>query len=142
MTSIAAIAERLAQARDLPELLDAAYEAFEVLLSAIENHEDSSDPRFVSFVMAATCAANGRDAVLFAPSLPPRQLPWAPAGSGTIHPESAESGADAVVAVSTLLTARLAQAAGQAADPGDRAGCQDAARYARQIQAMLTGSGP
>jgi hypothetical protein len=45
---------------------NAAYEAFEALLSAIEGHEDPGDPRFTAFVLAATCAANGREAVLFA----------------------------------------------------------------------------
>jgi hypothetical protein len=56
--------------------------------------------------------------------------------------EDGEGGADAVVAISGLLTARLAQTAGWATDPGDQAACRDAALYARQIQAMLTGSGP
>src|SRR6266571_8325929 len=99
MTVLDAAGDRLTQACDLPALLDTAYEAFEVLLSAIEDHEDPGDPRFTTFVMAATCAANGRDAVLFAPSLPPRRLPRPSAGASAACPEEAKAGADAVAAV-------------------------------------------
>jgi hypothetical protein len=112
-----------------------------VLLSAIEDHVDPNDARFATFVMVATCAAKGRDTVLFAPSLPPRRLPRSPARASVVRSDDA-AGVGAVVAVSGLLTARLAAGAGWAADPGDQAGCRDAAGYARQIGALLAGSGP
>jgi hypothetical protein len=138
MTSLAAVRERLTRADDLPVLLDAAYEAFEVLLSVLEDHEDPDDPRFTAFVMAATCAANGRDAILFTPSLPPRQLPRPPGGNGAVPP-AGDNGVADVVAVSALLAARLDQTAGQASSPGDQAGCQNAAHWAREIHRMTSG---
>jgi len=62
-----AVEHRLVQAQDLPVLLDAACEAFDTLFSFIEGQEDPTDPRFIPFLLAGTCAANGRDAILFAP---------------------------------------------------------------------------
>jgi hypothetical protein len=125
----------LVQARDVPELLDAAYEAFEVLLSALEDHEDAGDPRFAAFVMAASCAANGRDAVLFSPSLPPRRLARQP--PATLPYGDEKNGADAIAGLAGLVAARLTQAAGWAVLAGDQTGCRDAARYGRQIEAIL-----
>jgi hypothetical protein len=142
MTSLAAVTDRLARADDLPVLLDAAYEAFEVLLSVLERHEDPGNARFAAFVSAATCAANGRDAVLFTPSLPPRQLPRPPGEADAAHAPGQGNGLNAAIAASALLVARLSRAAEQAADPADRLGCRTAAGYARQIHVLLTGSGP
>src|SRR6266568_4569005 len=73
MISIAAVRDRLHRASGLTAILDAACDAFEDMLPVIWDHQDPSDGMFIPFVMAATCAANGRDAVLFAPSLPPRR---------------------------------------------------------------------
>jgi hypothetical protein len=142
MTSLAVVTDRLAVADDLPVLLDAAYEAFEVLLSVLERHEDPGNARFAAFVSAATCAANGRDAVLFTPSLPPRQLPRPPGEGDAACAPSMGNELNAAVAVSALLVARLSQAADQVAHPADRLGCRTAAGYARQIHVLLTGSGP
>jgi hypothetical protein len=142
MTSLAAVTDRLTRADALPVLLDAAYEAFEVLLLLLERHEDPGDARFAAFVSAATCAANGRDAVLFTPSLPSRQIPRQPGESGPAGPPDQGNELDAAIAMSALLEVRLSQAAEQAADPADRLGCRTAARYARQIHGLLTGSGP
>lgn len=142
MTSLAAVADRLTRADDLPVLLDAAYEAFDVLLSVLERHEDPDNARFAAFVSAATCAANGRDAVLFTPSLPPRQLPRPPGEGDAAHAPSKGNDLNAAIAVSALLMARLSQAAEQAADPADRLGCRTAAGYGRQIHVLLSGGGP
>jgi len=62
------------QARDLASVLDAACDALEEILSVIGEYEDASDALGVPFLLAATPAANGRDAVLIAPSLPVRRL--------------------------------------------------------------------
>src|SRR5229473_6066520 len=99
MNDIAAARRRVQQASGLGGVLDAAYDAFESMLSVIRDREDSADGMFIPFVMAATCAANGRDAVLFAPSLPPRRLHEPPAAVGP-HEGVAEAAADAVAALS------------------------------------------
>ncbi len=140
MSYIAAARRRVQQASGLGGVLDAAYDAFEGMLSVIRDHEDSADGMFIPFVMAATCAANGRDAVLFAPSLPPRRLHEPPAAGP--HEGSAEVAAGAVAALSVLLASQLAEVAGSAAAQEDRAACQDGARCAQQIHDLLTGPGP
>ena len=141
MNGIAAARRRVQQASGLGGVLDAAYDAFESMLSVIRDHEDSTDRMFIPFVMAATCAANGRDAVLFAPSLPPRRLHEPPAADGP-HEGGAEAVAGAVAALSLLLASHLAEIAGSAPEHEDRAACQDGARCAQQIHDLLTGPGP
>jgi predicted RNase H-like HicB family nuclease len=74
MATLNAVEEHVARAENLPEVLDAAYEAFEAMLAVIRQHDDPSNPLFVPMVLAAGSTANGRDNVLFAPSLPPRPL--------------------------------------------------------------------
>jgi hypothetical protein len=120
--------ERLQQARSLASVLDAACDAFEDILAVIGKYEETttSTGMAMAFLLVATQAANGRDAVLFAPSLPPRglrprQAPGRPeqAGAGDIR--------DAVASLSLLLASRLADTAATAEADGDRAACYDAA---------------
>src|SRR5260370_20798242 len=113
MSYIAAARRRVQQASGLGGVLDAAYDAFESMLSVIRDHEDSTDRMFIPFVMAATCAANGRDAVLFAPSLPPRPLHQPPAAVSP-HARSAGAAAEPVAALTLLLGSQPAQVAGRA----------------------------
>jgi hypothetical protein len=142
MTDIAAASSLLRQAQRLTTVLDAAYGAFEELLSALWDHVDPGEAMFIPHLMAANCAANGRDAVLFAPSLPPRRLPT----SLVLDPmpvEDSGEGADGALAdLSLLLASRLADAATCAPDRGDRAACHDAAGYAQQIHDLLTAGSP
>ena len=141
MKRLTTAAGRVGQARELASVLDAACDAFEEILAVIGDYEDASDGVAFSFLLAATQAANGRDAVLFAPSLPARRLH--PAGL----PEepgraSAREITWAVAGLCQLLATRLAHTAATAAAAADRAACQDAARYARHAHALLTASGP
>ena len=130
MNDIAAVRRRVQQASGLGGVLDAAYDAFESMLSVIRDHEDSADGMFIPFVMAATCAANGRDAVLFAPSLPPRRLHEPPAVGP--HEGSAEAAADAVAALSLLVASQLAEVAGSASEH-DRPSAPPAPRSPHQV---------
>ena len=74
MRRLTAAGDRFDQARDLAPVLDAACDAFEEILAVIGDYEHASDALVVPFLLAATQAANGRDALLFAPSLPARRL--------------------------------------------------------------------
>lgn len=140
MMRLTAARDHLQQAPGLAAVLDAACDAFEDILAVIRDHEDTQGMN-IPFLLAATQAANGRDAILFAPSLPPRRLhqPWAPA--------AAEPAADpqaittAIVELSSLLATRLEQAVSLLPASGDRSACQDAARSAQQIHALLAGEG-
>src|SRR6202043_3720301 len=71
MDPIEAARARLEQVAGLPAVLDAAYEAFEEMLRAIEDQQDPDGGAFAAFVMSGAAAANGRDALAAAPSLPP-----------------------------------------------------------------------
>ena len=143
MNQIISAQNRLREASGLPAVLDAAYDAFEIIRSVLREHDDPADAMFVPFVMSATSAANGRDAIGFAPSLPPQRSAGAAASGNDPQPgASAGELAAAVDGLSQLITARLTQAARSAPDLRDRAACADACQDARDIHALLTGTGP
>lgn len=135
--------DRLREARGLPAVLDAACDAFDEILAVIAAYEDATTgtATAVTFLLAATQAANGRDAVLFPPCLPPRSLRPAQV---TGHPEPADGGGikTAVAELSRLLASRLTSTAAPAVAAADRAACRDAARYARTVCDLLTGGDP
>jgi hypothetical protein len=140
MRLLTAAGDQLRRADGLPAVLDAACDAFEDILAIIGACEDTtaSTATAIVFLLAATQAANGRDAVLFAPSLPPRSLRPRP----TTEPaEQADTGdiTTAVAGLSWLLASRLAATAAIAVAAADRAACHDAARCARQVADLLTG---
>jgi hypothetical protein len=139
VTRIATICGRLQRDEGLPALLDTAYAAFEVLLSAIEDRQDPASGMFAQFVYAATAAANGRDAILFAPSLPAR--PLHPADT-SVNGRGSGSDAPDIVALSKVLHQVLAQAAAAVLGQEDRRACHHAARCAAEIYRLLTGTEP
>jgi hypothetical protein len=112
------------------------------MLSAIRAHEDPATALFIPLVMAAASAAEGRNALCFAPALPSRPLPAAPTGDEPADATSVQAFATSVAALSELLAARLTDAARDAPGCSDQAACRDAARSARDIHALLTGNGP
>src|SRR5215472_12248872 len=111
VTRITAAQHRVQQASDLAAVLDAAYEAFEVMLSVIHRVQDPGSGLFAALVMAAASAANGRNAVALAPSLPGRPLLAVPAGQRPRPGQRPEQLAEAVAGLSRLVAGRLAQAA-------------------------------
>ena len=135
--------ERLRHAAGVAQILDAAYDAFEDMLLAIRACEDPASGSFAAFMMAAASAADGRDAIMFAPSLPPCRGIGAPAAHDEVQAgESAESIADAVTGLSRLLVTRLLQARESSSDPGDRDACADAVCSAETIHGLLGGGAP
>jgi hypothetical protein len=141
-TSISWQAQRVLAAAGLPEVLESAWRAFECMLAEAEAHEDPATPLFPAFVLAATAAANGRDAVLRAPSLPwpPQDSP--PDGGQVGGPgESARSAARALASLCPTLISRLEIAAGSAESEGDRDACRNAAARARAIYDLLAEAG-
>jgi hypothetical protein len=143
MTFLISARDRLEQAAGLAAVLDAAYDAFESMRLAFRVHEDPASGLFGAFVMAAAAAADGRDAIAFAPSMPPRRRHGAAeTGLGPPGEDSAERFAREAVGLSQLLAACLARAAGSASDPGDRGACGQAARCACEICDLLGGAGP
>jgi hypothetical protein len=141
VTRIRQLHERLQSAVGIAAVLDAAHDAFDEMLPIIRAREEPGDGLFIPLVMAAASAAEGRNAIIFAPSLPPRRLHPA-----TRAAELGDASAEAITAelagLSELLAARLADAARGAPDPGDQAACRNAARFARDIPSLLTGNEP
>jgi hypothetical protein len=142
MTRLSTARNRLRQARDVPSALDAACDAFEDILGVIGSYEEAatSTGTAIVFLLVATQAANGRDALLFAPSLPRRSLHPRPA-VGQPGRGSASDIKAAVAGLSRLLASRLACTATAAAG-ADQTACHNAARYARKVCGLLAGEDP
>jgi hypothetical protein len=141
MNQLTVARDRLHRDTGLPALLDAACQAFELLLSALEHHQDPASGMFSHFVQAAMRAADARDAVLFAPSLPTRPLCPDQAAEDV---NGARSPADVLdlVALSKVLYQTLDHAAASGIGQADLAACRQAAGYAAAIHQLLTGAGP
>ena len=138
MDQIESARVRLEQATGLPAVLDAAYDAFEEMLWALEEQEDRGGGAFAAFVMSGTAAANGRNALAAAPSLPPAPSGGLAAAAGGSSSGLAMEDAAAVLAgLSQLLFSRLANASDLSADVGDKLACAQAARYAATICSLL-----
>lgn len=142
MSPILVARDRLERADSLAAVLDAAYDAFGSMLSAIRALEDPATALFIPLVMAASSAAEGRNALCFAPALPSRPLPVAPTREEPADATSVQAFATSLAALSELLAARLTDAARDASGRGDQVACRDAARSARDIHALLSGNGP
>ena len=142
MAELGGFPDPFADAQDLPELLDAAYTAFEAMLAVIRQHDQPDDDYFVPMVMAGASAASGRDYLLFAPSLPPWQLAAGPSGRGEMREADGALAACWLTWVCRLLDARLAAAGAAAGLAGDRDACLGAAKSAREIAALTGGGSP
>jgi hypothetical protein len=137
MPALAVTADWVRQARGLPTVLDAAYGGFEAILTVIGAYEDTTSSVLAPFLLAATQAANGRDALLFAPSLPPRSHRRHPA-AGEERGSTGGIGS-AVANLSRLLATQLTTTAATEAHGADRVACHDAARHATRIHDLLAG---
>lgn len=135
MLAIDAMRARLDGAGSLAETLATGWDAFELLRAATDGCADGADGLFAAFMTASASAANGRDLVGWAPSLPPGRA----AGIGPRHEplHDPDEVADALAMLATALSARLSSAASQAAHTEDRSACEHAADEARRIRALL-----
>lgn len=143
MTQMTCARQRLAAAIDLPAVLDAAYEAFEDMLAVLRRHQEDDESTFPAFVLAAAAAANGRDWIAGADTLP-EGSPQDRAGDGLEDSDVADVDiARAVAALSGELAARLTSAvAAGIGSAGDRECCERAASEAAAITALLGGVNP
>lgn len=141
MTEMTAALDRLERAGDLPALLEAEHEVFAAALKALRAHEDPASVWFGRFVMAAAFAADGRDAVIFAPSIPDQRAHDMRGTEEESSAGTAETIAGDVASLCGLAAVRLAQAAELGADPADQSACVRAARCARRICELLAEGG-
>ena len=141
MTGVTGARDRLEQADDLPTLLKAGHEVFVAVLTALRACEDPASVWFGRFVMATASAADGRDAVIFAPSMPAHRAHATERAGEDSSADTADTVARDIASLCGLAAVRLAQAASQAADPGDQTACVQAARCARRICELLAEGG-
>ena len=139
MSSITGALRQVQRAAGLPGLLAAARQAFEVMLAEIEAWQDPDSALFTVYVMAAGYAADGRDAIVSAPSTP--LLTPAPEPDPLSASPSALLAAKAIVSLCRALADRLDPAAVAATEPGDRDALADAAASARVVADLLGGTG-
>jgi hypothetical protein len=134
------IVARLRDARALPELLVASFDAFEAIRVVARGSEDLAPWLFAAFMTAADAAVDGTQAITIAPS-----LSLTPTGTLIVAPSAAGAGidtiTDALAALGELLDERLADAADRALLSGDRTACQEAAEAGRRIHQLMAGDG-
>jgi hypothetical protein len=132
MKESADVKARLRQASDLPEILAASFDAFEVIRLLARRSEDRAVGLFAAFMCTADAAVDGREAVTIAPSLPVLD-------ASTVAPGEPTASADLdlvierLATLGALLDERLTRAGVTAADLGDCAACQGGAAAARRI---------
>jgi hypothetical protein len=133
---VEAIMARVQDARSLPQLLAASFDALEAVRVLARASEDAVPSLFAAFMTAADAAVDGREAITIAPSLSP-----APGVTLITSPPAAgadiDTITDALAALGALLDERLAHAADRALVPGDRAACQEAAQAGRRIHQLM-----
>src|ERR1039457_535050 len=117
----------------------AGWVEFELLLGPGEEWEDRSDELFAASSFAAAAAAEGRNILTDALSLPPGP----DAGTSPAAFVEADLGkvADALASLAGVLSSRLSSAGRQAHGTADQAACWDAARAARRIHELLARGG-
>ena len=123
------------QAGDLPGVLDTAWEAFDLVHGVCLRCGEQAVVSFAAFAFAATAAAQGRQLITAAPSLPPTS--GVVTGRSASVPADLDQTADGLASLARALTDQLSLAATWAEDRGDQAACTDAVRYARQICELL-----
>jgi hypothetical protein len=126
---------RLVDAAALPAVLAAGWDIFELIATIASASADESPDMYAAFTFARGSAVSGRNAIVFAPSMPPisgdagHELPK-PAGD-------VYEIADAVAGLASDLSMRLRQEAELAADAADRSACENAASEAERITWLL-----
>jgi hypothetical protein len=129
------IRRRLADADGLPAVLAAGWVIFELIATIASASADESPDMYAAFTFARGAAVSGRNAIAFAPSMPPIS-----AGAGHELPKpsgDADEIADDLAGLASALSMRLRASAELAADAADRSACENAAGDAGQITWFL-----
>jgi hypothetical protein len=136
MNQLRAVTARVANSATFPGLLDASFDAFEVIRQVARACEERVPELFAAFMAAAGAAVEGRNALNDAPSLPPARSD--PALSPIVNMAAdVEYVVDELAELAALLARRLPEAAAQADLAADREACQRAIRAATDIHHLL-----
>jgi hypothetical protein len=132
MTELTDVEARLRQASDLPEILAASFDAFEVIRLLARSSEHRVAGLFAAFMCTADAAVDGRAAVTIAPSLPEPDASTTAAGE-PVASADLDLVIESLTRLGALLDDRLTGAGATAADLEDRAACQGGTAAARRI---------
>jgi hypothetical protein len=135
VNQIKRIRQHLIDADGVSGVLFASWQVFELVRAVTGANAGQAADMYPAFTFARGAAVRGRNAIAFAPSLPADGAPW-PDTPAPVAGDLYEV-ADAVAELASVLTGRLREAAGLAADPGDRAACENAASHAERISRLL-----
>lgn len=136
MNPIKRMHQRLVDADGLPAVLAVSWDIFELVATIASATADASPDLYPAFTFARGSAATGRNAIAFAPSMPPA----APddVGHSPLKPTAdVYETADALVTLASALSKRLRKSADLAAAAADRSACENAAREAERIAWFL-----
>ena len=135
MKQIEVTRQHLIDADGVSGVLAAGWQVFELVRAVTGANADRASDMYPAFTFARGAAVSGRNAIAFAPSLPADCTPW-PDTPAPVAGDVYEV-ADAVAELASVLRGRLREAAGLAADPGDRVACEKAASAAARISRLL-----
>ena len=129
------IHQRLAEADGLPAVLSVSWEIFELVGTIASASAGKSPDMYPAFTFARGAAVSGRNAIAFAPSMPPVS------GETGHRPlklvQDVGEIADALADLASAMSIRLRESAGLAAADGDRSACENAAGEAERIAWFL-----
>ena len=135
MNEIRLIRRRLADADGLPAVLAVGWDIFELVGTIASATAGESPDMYPAFTFAQGAAVSGRNAIAFAPSLPPIS-----GGAGHELPEpfgDADEIAGDLAGLASALSVRLRESAELAANAADRSACENAASEAERITWFL-----
>jgi hypothetical protein len=116
-------------------VLAAGWDIFELIATIASATADESPDMYPAFTLARGSAVSGRNAIAFAPSMPPIS-----AGAGHEVPKpsgDADEIADDLAGLASALSMRLRASAELAADAADRSACENAASQAGRVTWLL-----
>jgi len=129
------IHQRLAEADGLPAVLSVSWEIFELVGTIASASAGTSPDMYPAFTFARGSAVSGRNAIAFAPSMPPVS------GETGHRPlklvDDVGEIADALANLASAMSIRLRESAWLAAADGDRSACENAAGEAERIAWFL-----
>jgi hypothetical protein len=132
------IIERLAAAGQLPEVLAAGWDAFEVLRKAADAFGGQVTEHYATWLSAVAPACEGRDALAQAPLMP--QLPASPGALPELEGVAEADAARMTARLAAELRKRLVRASALSRDPADVTACLRGADAAAEIQGLFAGA--
>lgn len=130
MKSVDDFKARLTGTRDVAEILAAGWDIFALVALLAGEIAAEKAELFPVFMSVAAAAAEGRDAVGFAPSVP--------GGPRGVDASKEQSNWDVLMEAAELMPVLAAQLRAAAEAAGDRQACEHAARQAERVGELLS----